>query len=558
MLSGAQRQRLAGFERFGVDDALRRLDDAGFVDRFWRRDVDLWKRGDPAHAAVVRNRLGWLTVADTMEEQRADIISFADGVRAAGIRHVVLMGMGGSSLCPIVLARTFGSRDGYPEPIVLDSTAPEAVAAIERRIDVSATLFVEASKSGTTLESRCFAEYFFAKTSAALGSDAAASTRFAAITDPGTPLEELARRRAYRRVFANPPDIGGRYSALSFFGLVPGALAGVDIGALLSSARSMAKACGGDIPASRNPAAALGVALASAARAAHRDKITFFAASRIETLGMWLEQLIAESTGKEGKGLIPVADEAPGVVASYGDDRVFVSIACGGDTPYDELTRRLEAAGHPVVRIELDDPHELGGEFFRWEFATAVAGAQIGIDPFDEPNVKESKDNTNRILAAGVKDDEAAALPSAEGTIGEQIDRVQPGDYCAIQAFVAPTEARTSTLEHARTLLRDATKAATTFGYGPRFLHSTGQLHKGGPNTGVFLQLVGREGGDPPIPGQPFGFGTLIAAQAQGDLQSLRDHGRRVLSIDLGDDVDAGLETFARSVQAIASARMQP
>jgi glucose-6-phosphate isomerase len=557
VLSGAERQRLAGFDRFGVDDALRRLDDARFVDRMWRRDVDLWKPGDAAHAAVVRSRLGWLTVAEEMDEQRADIESFADGVRADGIRHVVLMGMGGSSLCPIVLAKTFGSRDGFPEPLVLDSTAPDAVAAIERRIDLRATLFVEASNSCTTLESRCFAEYFFAKASAALESDAAASSRFAAITDPGTPLEDLARKRAYRRVFANPPDIGGRYSALSFFGLVPGALAGVDIGALLAAARSMAKSCGGDVPASRNPAVALGVALALAARKAHRDKVTFFAASRIGTLGMWLEQLIAESTGKEGKGLIPIADEAPGAISSYGDDRVFISISCAGESPHEDLLDHLEAAGHPVVRIALDDAEELGGEFFRWEFATAVAGAQMGIDPFDEPNVKESKDNTNRILAAGVQNDTSAALPSAEGTIGEQIDRVLPNDYLAIQAFIAPGDARTATLEHARRLLRDATKAATTFGYGPRFLHSTGQLHKGGPNTGVFLQLVGRSGGDPPIPGQPFGFGTLIAAQAQGDLQSLRDHGRRVLSIDLGEDVDAGLAAFAQSVERIASAKMQ-
>ena len=552
MLNAIDRQHLRGFERYEFDDCVERLEAERFVARVWQHDPDLWKPGDAAHAAVVKNRLGWLMVPELMEECAADLIAFADDVRSQEVRHVVLMGMGGSSLCPIVLRETFGVRAGFPELVVLDSTSPAALAEVDAKIDVAKTLFIDASKSGGTLESHCFAEYFFAKATARLGSAAAAAKGFACITDPGTKLEALGRERGYRRVFLNPPDIGGRYSALSYFGLVPGAVAGVDVRGLLERATRMAQACAAGVKAGRHPAVTLGAALAQAAFRGGRDKVTFFASPAVATVGMWLEQLIAESTGKEGKGLVPVADEPPGSVGAYGDDRIFVSLKCGDDSAQEALCRSLEDAGHPVVRIHLRDALDLAEEFFRWEFATATAGALLGIDAFDEPNVKESKDNTNRILAQGVKPDPAAVKPDDRTKLSEHLGLLRRGDYIALQAFVHATPARTRVLQGARKALRDATHAATTLGYGPRFLHSTGQLHKGGPNTGVFVQFAGREGTGPAIPGEPFDFSTLIAAQALGDLQSLRDHGRRVLSVDLGDDVDGGLAAFARAVDEIA------
>ena len=552
MLNAIDRQHVRGFDRYGLNDVLARLDDERFVARIWQHDPDVWKPGDAEHASVIKNRLGWLTVAELMESCVDDLRAFADGVRGDGIRHVVLMGMGGSSLCPIVLRETFGVRPGYPELVVLDSTSPASVLAVESKIDVARTLFVDASKSGSTLESHSFAEYFLAKAAEKLGSPAAAAHNFACITDPGTKLEALGRERGYRRVFSNPADIGGRYSALSYFGLVPGAVAGVDVAGLLDRASRMAQACAAGVKADRHPAVVLGAALAQAAFHAGRDKITFIASPQIATIGMWLEQLIAESTGKEGKGLIPIADEPLGIASAYGDDRVFISLKCGDDSAHEALCRSLEDAGHPIVRIHLRDELDVAEEFFRWEFATATAGALLGIDAFDEPNVKESKDNTNRILAQGVKPDQSAVLPDDRKAIGAHLASVRRADYIALQAFVHETQARTRALQRARKALRDAMRSATTLGYGPRFLHSTGQLHKGGPNTGVFIQIVGREGTGPAIPGETFDFGTLIAAQGLGDLKSLRDHGRRVLSIDLGDDIDGGLATFADTIDALA------
>ena len=551
MLNAIDRQTLHGFDAFGFHDTLEQLEHERFVARVWQHDPDLWKPGDAAHASVVRNRLGWLGVPDVMEGCLEDLAAFADGVRAEGIAHAVLMGMGGSSLCPIVLRETFGARPGYPELIVLDSTSPAAVRAVEAKIDVAKTLFVDASKSGSTLESHCFAEYFLAKAAAKMGSPEAAAKHFACITDPGTPLEATGRKRGYRRVFLNPADIGGRYSALSYFGMVPGAVAGVDIAAILDRASRMVQACAAGVRAQRHPAVALGSALALAAMRGERDKITFFASPEIATVGMWLEQLIAESTGKEGKGLVPVADEPSGRPSDYGSDRVFVSLKCGTDDANEALCRSLEEAGHPLVRVHLRDIVDLGEEFFRWEFATATAGALLGIDSFDEPNVKESKDNTNRILAQGVSPDPYVIKPDDGTALAAHVATVRKGDYIALQAFVNPTAGRTRSLQKARVSLRDRTRAATTMGYGPRFLHSTGQLHKGGPNSGVFIQCVGREGGALAIPGEPFDFSTLIAAQGLGDLKSLRDHGRRVVSVDLGDDIDAGLATFAHTVETL-------
>lgn len=551
MLNAIDRQRLRGFDAFDVDAALESLEAERFVARVWRHDPDLWKKGDASHAAVVKNRLGWLGVLEIMEGCLGDLNAFAEGLRADGIAWVVLMGMGGSSLCPIVLRETFGVRPGFPELIVLDSTSPTAVRRVESQVDLSRTLFIEASKSGGTLESHCFAEYFFAKVAKALGSEAACGARFACITDPGTTLEAEARRRGYRRVFSNPPDIGGRYSALSYFGLVPAAAAGFDVAGLLDRAMRMAQACAAGVSAKRHPAVTLGTALAQAALVGGRDKVTFLASDAIGSLGMWLEQLIAESTGKEGKGLIPIAGEPAGKPGAYGDDRVFVSLALGDDPAHEALCASLEDAGHPVIRIHMRDAVDLAEEFFRWEFATATAGALLGIDPFDEPNVKESKDNTNRILSEGVRPLPDARKPDDVDAIAAHFRLLRPGDYIALQAFLNPTTERTNALQAVRATLRDANRAATTLGLGPRFLHSTGQLHKGGPNTGLFVQFTGREGGTVAIPNEPFDFGTLIAAQALGDMQSLRNHARRAISIDLGDDIDGGLAAFAGTVAKI-------
>jgi glucose-6-phosphate isomerase len=530
--------------------------DAAIATRVWARDPDFWKTGDVDAAAVIRNRLGWLTVPELMLGRVAELTTFADGLRQDGFRHVVVMGMGGSSLCPIVLGMTFGAREGYPQLMVLDSTSPESVRRLEDHIDLATTLFIESSKSGTTLEPRCFGSYFWAKLASTLGTVQAAQ-RFACITDPGTPLEAQARERGYRGVFVNPQDIGGRYSALSYFGMVPGACVGVDVAALLAHAQAMAAACGGSgSDDTTNPGVALGRSMATGAHDKGRDKITFVTSPEIAGMALWLEQLIAESTGKEGKGLIPVAGEPVGKPGEYGDDRHFVALTLARDTSNDSALDALERAGHLVTRIALRDKLDLGAEFFRWEFATAVAGALLGINSFDEPNVKESKDNTNRILAEHVT---AAAgdhlAPDDVAAVGALFEQVKPGDYIDIPAFICMTHKRDDAITSARVHMRDAFHVATTAGFGPRFLHSTGQLHKGGPNTGVFIQLVGGNGPPLPIPGQPFDFGTLIAAQALGDLQSLKTHGRRAISVNLGSDVDAGLVTLNKTIAAACAAR---
>ena len=531
--------------------------DVAIAAKVWAHDADFWKPGDVDAATVIRNRLGWLTVPDLMLGRVAEMTAFAEGLRSDGFRHVVVMGMGGSSLCPIVLAMTFGAREGYPQLLVLDSTSPESVRSVESHVDLATTLFIESSKSGTTLEPRCFGSYFWAKLSTTLGTVQAAQ-RFACITDPGTPLEAQARERGYRGVFVNPQDIGGRYSALSYFGLLPGACAGVDIATMLARAVAMAAACGGSgSDDTSNPGVMLGRSIASSAHDKGRDKITFVTSPAIAGMALWLEQLIAESTGKEGKGLIPVAGEPLGKPAAYGTDRHFVALTVAGDTSNDAGLDALEAAGQLVTRIALRDTLDLGAEFFRWEFATAVAGALLGINSFDEPNVKESKDNTNRILAehATASASEHVA-PDDVAAVEALLAQVKPGDYIDIPAFISNLKGHDAAITAARVQMRDAFRVATTAGFGPRFLHSTGQLHKGGPNTGVFIQLVGDGGGEPlPIPGQPFDFGTLIQAQALGDLQSLKTHGRRAMSIDLGKDIDAGLATFNKTIAAACGAR---
>ncbi|HEV3401311.1 MAG TPA: hypothetical protein VG078_05775, partial [Acidimicrobiales bacterium] len=426
-----------------------------------------------------------------------------------------LMGMGGSSLFPEVMVETFGAAEGHLQLLVLDTTDPEAIGRVADALPLDRTLFVAASKSGGTIETRSHLELFWERVGR--------PEQFAVVTDPGSELGTLARERGFRKVFENRPDIGGRYSALSHFGLVPAALLGVDVCELLDRTGHMAAATAPCVPPDRNPALRLGAVMAAAARAG-RDKLTIVLPPEIETFGLWLEQLIAESTGKRGTGVLPVVGEPLGAPEHYGDDRLFVAIGSTFSAQLDALAN----AGHPVVELPYTDPFDVGAEVFRWEWATCLAGAALGINPFDQPNVAEAKAATARVLSEGMP--ELAAEP-----VAGMLEQLRPGDYLAIHAYIDPWSEVVGRLQEVRVAVRDRFKVATTLGIGPRFLHSTGQFHKGGPPTGVFVQVVGEDDVDLPIPGQPFGFGTLIRAQAAGDLQTLRRRGLRAARVALDD-----------------------
>jgi len=502
-----------------VAQRLVELERADVPKRIWGRDPTVWKP-DPG-TPEISDRLGWLNVGEMMAQQVKPLAAFAEEIRREFDR-VVLCGMGGSSLAPEVLWRTFGRQTGYPALAVLDSTDPRAVTAALAGGDLERTLFLVSSKSGTTQETDCLYRYFWERAGGR-------GAQFVAITDPDTPLARLAAERGFRRAFLNPKDIGGRYSALSYFGLVPAALIGIDVGQLLHRAHRMAEACAAWVPARQNPAAWLGAILAEAALAG-RNKATFVLTPGIGSFGLWVEQLIAESTGKEGKGILPVAGEPLGPPEVYGRDRVFVSLALTGeeDDATEARLRALTTAGHPVVRLSLEDRYDLGQEFFRWEFATAVAGAILGINAFDQPNVAESKQNTKDVLAGK----QPPAPPATAAELDRFLAAVRPGDYLALMAYLPPTPQNDRRLGAVRARLRDRLKVATTLGYGPRFLHSTGQLHKGGLPVGHFLQITERPDRDVAIPGIPYTFGQLEAAQAEGDLRALRGRGRPALRID--------------------------
>ncbi len=559
-----------------VSQGLQALAGEDFVRRFREKDASLWK-SDPQAQAAIRNRLGWMDIPVKMRDLAPEILRFVDEARAAGFTQALLMGMGGSSLCPEVCRLTFGVRPGYLDLAVLDSTDPGMVLARERKLDLDKTLFLVCSKSGTTAEINAFYHYFWDKVKQRKGDRAGES--FIAITDPGTALQKEAEDRHFRRVFTNPPDIGGRYSALSYFGLVPAALIGVDIKQLLDRAGELLQVAESDAPIEERPGIVLGNAIGQLALAG-RDKLTFALSNPIASFGDWVEQLIAESTGKEGKGIVPVVGEPIGPPEAYSDDRAFVYLELfPGDNP--DLSNEmyaLEMAGHPVIRIQLRDPLDVGREFLRWEIATAVAGAALGVNPFDEPNVKESKDNTNAMLKEfqekgrlpedqpvlteeGISlycDPETASKLAPSGTqaltpyLAAFLSQLRPGeDYLALMAFIPNLGNARAELQSIRLSVRDATKAATTVGFGPRFLHSTGQLHKGGPNTGVFIQITHTPPEKLPIPGEPFDFGTMIAAQALGDFRSLRSHDRRAIRLHLGGDVDAGLKKLRALIDGI-------
>jgi hypothetical protein len=476
-----------------------------------------------------------------MEPGLSGLASFVQEA-IAGTDRVIVLGMGGSSLAPLVFADSFGRLPGYPLLQVLDSTEPSAVLAIANGGDPKRTLFVVSSKSGSTLEPNIFFDYFYGRVEEEAGKEA--GNRFVIITDPGSALEEEATRRRVRRIFPGDPRIGGRYSALSNFGLVPAALAGVDVGEMLRRARRMAERCRRE--GEDNPGLRLGAAIASAALAG-RDKLTFFVGPPVPRFGMWIEQLIAESTGKEGKGILPVEGEAPGPPGVYGNDRFFAGIGRAGGREMGRWIEPLTQVGHPSALFEVEGALDLGAEMFRWEFATAVAGRLLGINPFDQPNVQEAKDGTNKILS-GVESRESGV----EGALDEEALRsllrsIRPGDYFAIMAYVPATNESEEKLNRLRSRVRDATRVATTLGFGPRFLHSTGQLHKGGPQTGVFLQITASTPSDVKIPGKPYSFGDVIAAQAAGDLAALKSRGRRSLRVHL-QDVTSGIDSLQAAV----------
>ena len=572
-LLGRQGDVLREFEGV-VEEALSELEKRRAAAKIWAKDAGLWST-DAHHRAIVGQSLGWLTVAEMMREQSEELGGFADEVKRAGFSGALLLGMGGSSLCADVLRLTFGAASGFPLLHVLDTTDPATIARVEGGLDLSRTLVIVASKSGTTPEIVALHRYFFEKVERVKG--ASAGGQFVAITDPGTPLEALARAQGFRRIFLNPTDIGGRYSALSYFGLVPAALIGLDVPKLLDRAEQMAHSCVACVPTRENPGLWLGAVMGALARSG-RDKVTFVCSPEVSSFGTWVEQLIAESTGKDGIGIVPVEGEAVGTPGRYGGDRLFIYLRLDGtrDVRLDRKVKTLERAGHPVIPLRLEDLYDLGSEFFRWEFATAVAGAVIGVNPFDQPNVQESKDNTKRLLndykATGTLPEGEPIFSGGdirlygdEGTasalkgrrrlsmaLRAHLSRIREGDYVALTAYLERSAATEQALEGIRAWIRDRFKVATTLGYGPRFLHSTGQLHKGGGDNGVFLQLTAEDRLDLPIPEEPYTFGIVKRAQALGDLGSLQARGRRVLRVHFTRDVNDGLTRIRQALGKIA------
>lgn len=543
-----------------TDTVLERLLADHVVDRIWARDAGVFApaRDNADVARAVLNRLGWLTTPEDMQAEVERVRSFAESARAEGVDRVLLLGMGGSSLCAEVLRDAGGAAPGWPDLAVLDTTDEGTIQRESALIDPARTIFIVASKSGSTIEVTSLERHFRRLADEALGA-AAAGRRFVAITDPDTALAAHARANGYREIFINPPDIGGRFSALSLFGLVPASLLGHDLDNFLSSASDMAAGCREQAPT--NPGLSLGAFMVAAAEA-KRDKLTLLLPPAFKAFGLWVEQLVAESTGKQGVGLIPVTGEPHLEVEQYGTDRAFVLVSTDEDQSLEPLGAALEKAGHPVFTIRTRRAH-LGAEFFRWEFATAVAGAGLGINPFDEPNVKEAKDQTSALL----KDRDALARDLSGGADGvsfisgddrhaspealrQLLDSLKPGDYCSLLVWLTPEPALDDALQSVRGATTRATGAATTVGIGPRYLHSTGQYHKGGPDTGVFIVITGHDATTTDVPGAVYSFSVLKRAQALGDLKALAAHGRRVLRIHLGSGIDNAGPAIERAFDA--------
>ncbi len=510
------------------------------IERLWKKDPTLWKK-DAEAAKDIRARLGWLGAADVMAESIEDLKAFAQVVKGEGFRHVLLLGMGGSSLAPEVFQSVFGNAEGAPALLVLDSTDPERILDIEARLDLGKTLFIVSSKSGGTIELVSLYKYFFEKVKAVRGD--AAGEQFIAITDPGSPLEELANNQKFKRVFLAQPDVGGRFSALTYFGLVPAALIGIDVSKILEGAQKMMASCRS--AAFDNSALVLGVGMAVLAEEG-RDKLTLVTSKGLESFGDWAEQLVAESTGKEELGVIPVVGESLGKPGVYGEDRFFVAILFESQDN-SELEARLgvlESAGHPVLRFKIEGPFELGGEFFRWEMATAVACSLLKINAFDQPDVQAAKDRTGAILK---EVESGRELSSKKSKLSAELfwKEIKPGDYVGILAFLPDREDLRKTLETLQLKIRSRTKNAVTLGIGPRYLHSTGQLHKGGPDSGAFLLITAAQSRDLAIPGNQFSFAQLELSQAMGDFEALEERGRRILHLRLPDLSEKSLEVLS-------------
>jgi transaldolase/glucose-6-phosphate isomerase len=537
------------------------------VARLWQKDASLWSGTDES------NWLGWLTITEEQLTHIDALKQIAEDVKKARFKHALLLGMGGSSLCPEVLRMTFGKIKGFPELHVLDSTDPAQIKAIEAKVDLKSTICIVSSKSGSTLEPNIYKQYFFERVKAKVG-EKEAGDRFIAITDPGSKMQQVAEADKFRKIFMGVPSIGGRYSALSNFGMVPAAIMGLDVAKFLKNTEEMAKACGASSAADSNPGVILGTILGIAANQG-RDKLTIVTSPGIFDLGAWLEQLIAESTGKIGKGIIPVDRERLAKPATYGNDRVFayLRLASKPNKAQDAAVAALEKAGHAVVRITLPNIYNLGQEFFRWEIATAVAGSIIGINAFNQPDVEASKIETKKLTSQyettgslppeapffeekGIKlfADEKNAAALKGGTkladvLKTHLSRLGAGDYFAVLGYITMNPANEKALQGIRHAVRDKKKVATVLGFGPRFLHSTGQAYKGGPNSGVFLQITCDDAKDLPVPGQKYTFGVVKAAQARGDFAVLAERGRRALRVHLGKNLKSGLATLAKAVQ---------
>ncbi len=550
-----------------VTASLEAWRNAGNVHRLWAGDAGLWTGSDET------KWLGWLSIVEQQQQRAGALRGLKDDIAKQNFSHIVLLGMGGSSLGAEVFAKTFGQQKGHPELLVLDSTDPAQIRTIESKIDPARTLFIVSSKSGSTLEPNVLKQYFFEAMTKAIGPDKAGS-RFIAITDPGSKLQAVAESDRFRHVAFGIPSIGGRYSVLSDFGMVPAAAMGLDIDRLLTAAQIMVRSCGANVPPADNPGVVLGTVLGVLGKSG-RDKITIVASPGIADFGAWLEQLLAESTGKQGKGLIPVDAEPLGAPAVYGQDRLFIYLQLAGktDAKQENAIAAIEKAGHPVVRIGVTDRYHIGQEFFRWEFATAVAGSILGINPFNQPDVEASKEKTRELTAAyektGELAPETALLQDGElslftdpknskafadgktltGVLAAHFARIKPNDYCALLAYVERNDRHTAALQDIRVLIRDRKRVATCLGFGPRFLHSTGQAYKGGPNTGVFLQITCDDSADLDVPGQKYSFGVVKAAEARGDFQVLVERDRRVLRVHLGAHVAAGLTTLTDAVR---------
>ena len=561
-----------------VQATIKDLEAQKFNRRLWDHDATLWK-DHPSVVAKISERLGWLDVLKTIDRERLKAIQ--DSARSGEFDTVVLLGMGGSSLAPEVLSKTFGAQQGYPTLVMLDTTDPTQIKQTEQSLDLKRSLFIVSSKSGGTIETSSLFEYFFEKA----GRNGA---QFIAITDPSSSLEAQARENKFRDIFLNPADIGGRYSALSYFGLVPAALIGIDLDQLWASAERMFKANGPRVVGKDHPGLTLGAIMGTLGLKG-QDKVTIRCSPSIESLGNWIEQLIAESTGKEGRGLLPVVNATVGKPHDYSTDRLLIYLRVDDDNneALDSGLMALQQAGHPLVTLRLPDRYALAGEFFRWEYATAVAGKLLDINPFDEPNVSESKQNTARLLdyyqqhgslpeTKPVATQDGVSLYADDrmfhmlcdlcqqhqfdsdtlvGLIAAQVNSTSAGDYFALLAYLPMTEAYNTVLEDVRRRLRHATRRAITLGYGPRFQHSTGQLHKGGGNNGIFIQITCDDPEDVPIPGAPYSFGVLKAAQAAGDLEALQSKGRRAMRLHVGRNVEGGLQELQEAINLAAERR---